>query len=252
MKEDFNNLYKINEKVLEFYHKQLQSSELALKYLAKRKINNDAIKEFKIGYSTDNNSLYEYLKEQEYTEDDILASKLVFKDEDGNIVDRFKNRIIFPIFNEQEQVVAFTGRTINNSTPKYITTSDNMIYTKAQNLYGINLAKKYSQEYLVLTEGSTDVITLNQYGIKNVVALLGTAMTDEQAQLIKKYTNNVIIVLDSDLPGKQASLRAKETLEKIDIQCRVITLNDAKDPDEYVKKYGIENFIGKLENDYRC
>lgn len=244
-----SKLYEVNEKVAEFYNEQLYKYTKALDYLKIRNINNNMIEEFEIGYASQDNSVYEYLKEKGYTEDVIYASGLIIKTEEGKIVDKFRNRIMFPIKNEDGQIVALGGRTIDaNNMSKYINTSDNLIYTKAKNLYGINIAKDHITEKLIIVEGYTDVISLNQIGIKNVVALLGVAITDEQIQLIKKYTNDVIVVLDSDMAGQCAAKKVDEKLNAEGIHTRVIFLEDAKDSSEYISKIEKNKFKELINN----
>ena len=238
-------LYKLNSSVAELYHKQLLNNTEALEYLKSRNVSNNTIEKLKLGYASKDISLYDYLIEQGYTEDDILASRLV-KDDKSNM---FTNRIIFPIINEKEQVVSFGSRVIDDSQPKYLNGAETYIYLKADNLYGISISKNYAQDGLILVEGYFDCITLYQSGIKNVVALLGTAITDEQIELIKKYTNKVTLILDSDLAGQQASIRAVEKIKKYDIKCFNVRLEKAKDVDEFINIYGIDEFKKLLQND---
>lgn len=237
-------LYELNEKVAEFYHKQLYT--VALEYLKSRNINNNTIIGLKIGYASDDNSLYSYLKEEGYTDDVILASGLCSKKEDDGFTDRYKNRIIFPIINEENKVVAFGARVLDDSKPKYINSPENIIYSKGRNLYGINIAKDYADKGLILVEGYMDLATMYQAGFKNVVALLGTAITDEQIELIKKYTNKVILIFDSDLAGQCATNRAIEKFKAYDIKYTNIKLEGAKDVDEFINKYDIDSLKNLL------
>lgn len=241
-------LYELNEKVAEFYHKQLYNYTVALDYLKLRNIDNNTTICLKIGYASDDNSLYSYLKEEGYTDDVILASGLCSKKEDDGFTDRYKNRIIFPIINEENKVIAFGGRVLDDSKPKYVNSPENIIYSKGRNLYGINIAKDYAQDGLILVEGYIDFVTFYQAGIKNVVSVLGTAIVTAQAELIKKYTNKVIIVFDSDMAGTAAVLRAGEIFRDLDIEIKVVELNEAKDPDEYIRKYGANKFKKLLNN----
>ena len=241
-------LYELNEKVVEFYHTQLYKYSNALEYVKSRNINNNTIIGLKIGYASGNNSLYSYLKEEGYTDDVILASGLCSQKEDDGFTDRYKNRIIFPIINEENKVVAFGGRVLDDSKPKYITSPENIIYSKGRNLYGINIAKDYAQDGLILVEGYIDFVTLYQAGIKNVVSALGTAIVTAKAELIKKYTNKVIFAFDGDMARKTVALRACEVLRDLDIEIKVVELNDAKDPDEYIRKYGANKFKKLLNN----
>ena len=240
-------LYEINEIVAEFYHKQLYNYNEALEYFKLRSINNNTIEDLKLGYASDDNSLYDYLKEKGYSNDIILAASLVSKNEDGNIFDRYRNRIIFPIINKTNKVVAFGARVLDDSKPKYINTPDNIIYSKARNLYGINIAKDYAQDGLILVEGYIDFVTMYQAGFKNVVALLGNATATAQAELIKKYTNKVILLLDSDMAGQCATERAIEKFKAYDIKYTNIKLEGAKDVDEFINKYGAKKIKETLK-----
>lgn len=243
-------LYKLNEKAMKLYHIILyRSYHTALSYLGKRNLKLGAINDLMIGYANNDYSLYDYLRAEGFNDNVILSSGLVVKDEEGNYIDRYQNRIIFPIKDVDSKLVAFGGRVIDNSTPKYINNADSEIYCKAENLYGINISKDYAQDGLIIVEGYFDFITLYQAGIKNVVALLGTAITDEQIELIKKYTNKVTLILDSDLAGQQASIRAVEKIKKYDIKCFNVRLEKAKDVDEFINIYGIDEFKKLLQND---
>ena len=240
-------LYEINEIVAEFYHKQLYNYNEALEYFKLRSINNNTIEDLKLGYASDDNSLYDYLKEKGYSNDIILAASLVSKNEDGNIFDRYRNRIIFPIINKTNKVVAFGARVLDDSKPKYISSLENLIYSKGRNLYGINIAKDYAQDGLILVEGYIDFVTMYQAGFKNVVALLGNATATAQAELIKKYTNKVILLLDSDMAGQCAAERAIEKFKAYDIKYTNIKLEGAKDVDEFINKYGAEKIKETLK-----
>lgn len=234
-------LYELNEKATEIYNRELYRSYTALAYFSKRHIKLNEIELFRLGYASGRYNIYEYLKCEGFSDDVIIASGLVKRQEDGSIVERYRNRIIFPIINEDNKVVAFGGRVIDdNIKPKYINSPETIIYSKGKNLYGIHRAKNYAEDGLILVEGYIDVIILNQVGIKNVVALLGTAITDEQIKIIKRYTNKVIIAFDSDLAGTKAALITQEKFKKYNIECLSIKLDNAKDVDEYINKYGTD------------
>ena len=234
--------YEINELATEYYHQKLLESKEAQEYLRKRKINNESIALFQIGYAPKENELYEYLLKKGYNEELIKNSSLIIED----TIDKFSNRIVFPNIDEKKRVTSFSARTINDNTkPKYINST---IHMKTQNLYGINLPKDCMEKYIVLVEGATDVITLNQAEIKNVVALLGTELTEEQCNLIKRITNTVIVALDNDLAGKNATKRIIKTLNKFDIKSKILNIEKAKDPDEYIKNFGINNFKELIDN----
>ena len=239
-------LYKLNNSVAELYRKQLFNNTNALEYLKSRNITDKTIEELNLGYASNDIVLYDYLFKQGYKKDAIFSYKLINKVDKSNI---FADRIIFPIKDVDSKVIAFGGRVIDNSTPKYINNADTEIYCKAENLYGIDIAKNYADNGIIIVEGYIDVISLNQAGIKNGVALLGTAITDEQIELIKKYTNKVTLILDSDLAGQQASIRAVEKIKMYDIKCFNVRLEKAKDVDEFINIYGIDEFKKLLQND---
>ena len=239
-------LYKLNNCVTEFYHKQLLDNTDALEYLKSRNINNKTIDELNLGYASKDISLYDYLVEYDYAKMAIFASKLVKKKDKSNT---FVDRIIFPIINEEGQVVSFGGRTINDDKPKYINGAETLIYSKDRNIYGINISKDYAQDGLIIVEGYFDYIALYQAGIKNVVALLGTAISDEQIELIKRYTNKVTLILNSDLAGQRASLKIGEKLKQYDIDYSNIKIKNAKDVDKFINKYGIDEFKKLLQKD---
>jgi len=231
--------YEINELATEYYHQKLLESKEAQEYLRKRKINNESIALFQIGYAPKENELYEYLLNKGYNDELIKNSSLIIED----TIDKFSNRIVFPNIDEKKRVISFSARTINdNIKPKYINSFDSTIHKKMQNFYGINIAKDYVEKYIILVEGATDVITLNQAGIKNVVALLGTELTEEQCHLIKRITNTVIVALDCDLAGKSATRRIIKILNKCGIKSKMLNVEKAKDPDEYIKNFEINNF----------
>lgn len=229
-------LYKINELATQFYQDKLAKSKEAREYLKQRYINAEIIKSFRLGYAPTGNSLYTYLLEQGYTTQEIIEIGLCTKSDDETYVDKFQNRIIFPILNVENKIVGFGARVLNNDKPKYINTADNDIFTKSKNLYGLNIAKDYAKDGIIIVEGYIDLIALQQAGIRNVVAILGTEFTDEQIKLINEYTNTVILALDTDLAGKQATARAIEKLEIFNMNYGVMDYTGAKDPDEYIRK----------------
>lgn len=238
-----NLLYDLNEKATEIYHRELYRSYTALAYFSKRHIKLNEIELFRLGYAGGRYNIYEYLKCEGFSDDVIIASGLVEKQEDGSIIDKFRNRIIFPIINEENKVAAFGCRVIDdNIKPKYINSPETMIYSKARNLYGMNIAKDYAENGIIIVEGYIDFITMYQAGFKNVVSILGTAITDEQIELIKKYTNKVILIFDSDMAGQCATQRAIEKFKAYDIKYTNIKLEGAKDVDEFINKYGADKF----------
>lgn len=242
-------VYEINKLVAMYYHETLYKPQAkpAQEYVKKRKLDNKALKKFCIGYAENANVLYKLLKEKGFTEEEILASDLVIK-KGNNYVDRFKNRLIFPIQDIRNRFIAFGGRVLDNSLPKYINSPENIVYSKARNLYGLNVAKNTKTRKLIIVEGYMDTVSLHQRGIDNVVASCGTALTEAQGRLLRKYAEKVIISYDSDSAGQAATLRGLEILNNLGCDIRILQMEGAKDPDEYVIKYGNGRFNGLVEN----
>ena len=242
-------VYEINKLVATYYHETLYKPQAkpAQEYVKKRKLDNKALKEFCIGYAENANVLYKLLKEKGFTEEEILASDLVIK-KGNNYVDRFKNRLIFPIQDIRNRFIAFGGRVLDNSLPKYINSPENIVYSKARNLYGLNVAKNSKTRQLIIVEGYMDTVSLHQRGIDNVVASCGTALTEAQGRLLRKYAEKVIISYDSDTAGQAATFRGLEILNNLGCDIRILQMEGAKDPDEYVIKYGNGRFNDLVEN----
>ena len=242
-------VYEINKLVATYYHETLYKPQAkpAQEYVKKRKLDNKALKEFCIGYAENANVLYKMLKEKGFTEEEILASDLVIK-KGNSYVDRFKNRLIFPIQDIRNRFIAFGGRVLDNSLPKYINSPENIVYSKARNLYGLNVAKNTKTRKLIIVEGYMDTVSLHQRGIDNVVASCGTALTEAQGRLLRKYAEKVIISYDSDTAGQAATLRGLEILNNLGCDIRILQMEGAKDPDEYVIKYGNGRFNDLVEN----
>lgn len=242
-------VYEINKLVATYYHETLYKPQAkpAQEYVKKRKLDNKALKEFCIGYAENANVLYKMLKEKGFTEEEILASDLVIK-KGNSYVDRFKNRLIFPIQDIRNRFIAFGGRVLDNSLPKYINSPENIVYSKARNLYGLNVAKNTKTRKLIIVEGYMDTVSLHQRGIDNVVASCGTALTEAQGRLLGKYAEKVIISYDSDSAGQAATLRGLEILNNLGCDIRILQMEGAKDPDEYVIKYGNGRFNDLVEN----
>lgn len=236
-------VYEINKEAAMFYHENLykQDAKLAQEYVKNRKLDNKALKAFTIGFASGNSDLYKYLKQKGFTDEEIIASDLVNKS--GNsFVDRFRNRLIFPIQDVRNRYIAFGGRVLDKSLPKYINSPENIVYSKARNLYGLNVAKNAKSDKLIIVEGYMDVVSLHQRGIENVVASCGTALTEAQGRLLRKYAEKVIISYDSDSAGQAATLRGLEILSNLGCDIRILQMEGAKDPDEYVIKYGNGKF----------
>lgn len=244
-------VYQINKISAQFFHENLYkpSAKLAQDYVKKRKLDNNTLKTFQIGFSTNFDELYQKLKQEGFKDEEILASSLVGKSAKGQFYDKFKTRLMFPIKDVQDRVIAFGGRVLDDSKPKYINSPENIVYSKGRNLFGLNIAKKSGKDKIIMVEGYMDAISLYQRGITNVVASLGTALTEGQGRLLRKYASQVIIGYDSDGAGQAATMRGMEILQNLGCDIRILQLDgDAKDPDEYVIKYGSGRFEKCVEN----
>jgi len=247
-----NRVYKINELAAKFYHENLYkpTSKIAQDYIKKRKLNNATLKSFLMGYaSNSSNELLRYLKEQGFTEDELLASCLIGKSDRG-YYDKFRNRLMIPIRDERGRFIAFGGRVLDDSKPKYINSPENIVYSKGRNLFGLNVAREGVHgplKRLLIVEGYMDAISLYQRGITNVVASLGTALTDSQGRLLRRNTEQVILGYDADGAGQQAIIRGMEILKSMDIDIRILQISGAKDPDEYVLKFGPEKMVKAMD-----
>ena len=239
-----DKVYKINEETAKFYHENLYkpTAKPAQEYVKTRKLNNATLKSFLIGYSGTYNELYNNLRQKGFTNEEILASSLVNKNDRGQYIDRFRNRLMIPIMDVRGKVIAFGGRVLDKSLPKYINSPENIVYSKGRNLFGLNVAKKGNLDKIVIVEGYMDAISLYQRGITNVVASLGTALTESQGRLLRKYAGQVIISYDSDGAGQAATMRGLEILKNLGCDVRILQMEGAKDPDEYVIKYGSGRF----------
>ena len=238
-------VYKVNEFTAKYYHENLYrpESKMAQEYIKKRKLSNETLKSFQIGFSGKFDELYQELKKQGFEDREILESGLVNKNERGQFIDRYRNRLMFPICDVRGRVIAFGGRVLDDSKPKYINSPENVVYSKGRHLYGLNVAKKYDiKKRLLIVEGYMDVISLHQRDIHNVVASLGTALTQQQGYLLRNNTEQIILSYDSDEAGQTAKVRAMEILQNMGCDIRVLQMEGAKDPDEYVVKYGNARF----------
>ena len=245
-KEDLKaKVYKVNEFTAKYYHENLYrpESKMAQEYIKKRKLSNETLKSFQIGFSGKFDELYQELKKQGFEDREILESGLVNKNERGQFIDRYRNRLMFPICDVRGRVIAFGGRVLDDSKPKYINSPENVVYSKGRHLFGLNVAKKYDiKKRLLIVEGYMDVISLHQRDIHNVVASLGTALTQQQGYLLRNNTEQIILSYDSDEAGQTAKVRAMEILQNMGCDIRVLQMEGAKDPDEYVIKYGNARF----------
>ena len=254
-----SKVYSVNEEAAKFFHENLykNTSKDAQEYVKKRKLDNNTLKAFMIGYAEDNNSLLEYLKQKGFKEEEMRASGLIGKSNDGRLYDKFRGRLMFPIQDVRGKVIAFGGRVLipederkkieetGKKMPKYINSPEDIVYSKGRNLFGLNVAKKANNgmmKRILVVEGYMDAISLYKCGITNVVASLGTALTDAQARLLRKNAEQVILGYDADGAGQNAIIRAMDILKNMGVDIRVLQISGAKDPDEFVVKYGSERF----------
>lgn len=244
-------LFKINVEAAKYYFSNLQKNKAAKDYFLRRGIKEETIRRFGLGYSLDDwHGLINYLRRKGYKNDLLIEAGLVSKSEkSGNMYDKFRNRVMFPVFNVRGKVIGFGGRVLDNSKPKYLNSPETKIFQKGINLYGLNFAvkNKLQEDYIIIVEGYMDLISLQQSGINNVVASLGTALTVNQARLLRRYVNKVIISYDADIAGQTATLRGLEILRNAGFDVRVLTVPEGKDPDEFVRNNGKEAFLGLIE-----
>ena len=248
-----NRIYDINRDSARFFHSHLMSDEgkWAREYLLKRGLSLFTIKHFGLGAAPDSwDALMNHLKAKGYTVEEMLAANVIGKSNRGNYYDRFKKRVMFPIINIRGNIIGFSGRAMpgeDKQGGKYVNTSDTPDYKKSANLFGMNYAKNHCEEQMILVEGNMDVISLHQAGFPNTVAALGTSFTEEQANLLARYTNEVVLTMDADAAGQKAIKRAAGILEKTGVKVKVITIPDGKDPDEFIKKNGPDRFRALIE-----
>ena len=240
-------IYEANREAARFFYSKLNSPEgkRGLDYLHNRCLSDRTIRTFGLGFAPDSwSSLSDYLiKEKGFKPSELIEANLAFKNKKGGLTDRFRNRVMFPIIDLRGNVVAFGGRIMTDEKPKYLNTSDTPAFKKSYNLFALNKAKNSKSDKIILCEGYMDVIAIHQAGFDFAVATLGTALTPEQARIIKKYTNNVIICYDADEAGQKATARAIEILRKENLNIQVLTVPDGKDPDEFIRKHGENGHI---------
>ncbi|QYR55484.1 DNA primase [Fusobacterium hwasookii] len=252
--ENYEKFYNIMEETHNFFMDKMfsQDSRGALEYLSNRGLDTDLIKEHQLGYASPKwSELYELLNSKGYSDEDLLALGLVKKSEEGRIYDAFRNRVIFPIFSPSGRIIAFGGRSLekDDSIPKYINSPDTPIFKKGKNIYGIERAVNIkNKNYSILMEGYMDVLSANIFGFDTSIAPLGTALTEEQAQLIKRYSSNILLSFDMDKAGISATERASFILKSQGFNIRVLQFEESKDPDEFLKKNGKEAFLKVVEN----
>lgn len=252
-------IYEANREAARFFYSKLISKEGAegLAYLRGRGLADSTIRHFGLGFAPDERfALANHLRGRGFSEAEMIAANLVFKTKSGRgVVDRFYNRVMFPIIDVRGNVIAFGGRIMSDQKPKYLNTSDTIVFNKSVNLFSLNNAKNSKSDELILCEGYMDVIALNQAGFTNAVATLGTALTPDQASLMKRYCKEVVICYDADEAGQKATARAIDILRRVGLTVKVISIPDGKDPDEFIRRHGdkghaaFQNLLDRSGND---
>ena len=245
-----SRLYEINKLAATYFYYQLKgdSGRLAREYLEKRELQQETINHFGLGYSNMmSDDLYRYLKDKGY-DDDILSQSGLFTYAKGKVYDKFFNRVMFPIMDINSKVIGFGGRVMGEGEPKYLNSPETKLFDKSRNLYGMHIARRTRKRSLIICEGYMDVISLHKSGFDQAVASLGTALTSGQASLMKKYADEVYITYDSDGAGRKAALRAIPILREVGLKTKVVNMQPYKDPDEFIKNLGAEEFQKRLDN----
>lgn len=243
-------LLEINKKAAKYYYCQLRSPQgsQGFHYLKGRGLSDEIMQKFGLGYADKyNNSLYQYLKKEGYSDDLLKDSGLFIYDERRGVTDKFWNRVMYPIMDVNSKVVGFGGRVMGDAKPKYLNSPETKIFDKSRNLYGLNIARSSRKKNLIICEGYMDVISMHQAGFNNAVASLGTALTSQQASLLKRYTDDVLIIYDMDEAGVRAALRAIPMLRTAGLRTKVVDLRPHKDPDEFIQALGTQAFEERLE-----
>lgn len=240
-------IYEMNLEAAKFFRACLfdpNYGKEGLDYLmGARELSRATITHFGLGYAPNSFSMLgDHLRKKGFSEDELMAGFLRKRNDSGNAFDLFRNRVIFPVIDTTGNIIAFGGRVMDDSKPKYLNSSDTPGFKKSRNLFALNFAKRVCAEEMILCEGYMDVIALHAAGFENAVATLGTALTEDQARIMAKYTKRVIISYDSDEAGQKAANRAMAMLGAVGLEVRVLVLEGAKDPDEYIKKYGADAF----------
>ena len=250
---DRNRFYAMNRDAARFFHANLHkdtpNAREALDYLLKkRRLSAATVTHFGLGYAPSEYGVFgDYMRSKGYTEEELISGFLCGRSEKGRLYDAFRNRVMFPIIDLTGNIIAFGGRVMDDSLPKYKNSSDTPIFKKSKNLFAMNFARTACAEQLILCEGYMDVIALHEAGFTNAVATLGTALTEEQARMMTRYTKKVIISYDMDEAGRRAADRAVRIFGDVGMEVKLLKLQDAKDPDEFIKKFGAEKFRHMLE-----
>ncbi|SFA79761.1 DNA primase [Acetitomaculum ruminis DSM 5522] len=246
-----DKLFEINKEAAGYFYVALRkgNDSSGMEYLSKRNLSEDTLKKFGLGFAPKNSKeLYNYLKSKSYSDEDLSKSGLFNHSETNGFYNKFWNRVIFPIMNVNNKVIGFGGRVMGQGEPKYLNSPETEIFDKSRNLYGLNIARTSRKNYFILCEGYMDVISLHQAGVDNALASLGTAFTSGQAELIKRYKKDVLISYDNDNAGIKATIRAISILRNAGLSPKVINLAPYKDPDEFIKGLGLEEFENRIQN----
>ena len=245
-----SRMLEVNREAARFFYAQLGTAQgkAATDYMAARRISPAVAKSFGLGFAPDSwSSLRDALRQKGYTDRELQEAGLIKAGRNGGFYDAFRNRLMFPVIDVRGNVIGFSGRILGDGEPKYLNSPETLVFNKSRNLFALNLAKKSKSGYIILSEGNIDVVALHQAGFDSAVASLGTSLTPEQARLISRYTNQVIIAYDSDNAGTKATQRAIGILEKRELKVKVLRMSGAKDPDEYIKLKGADAFRNLLE-----
>ncbi len=242
-------LFDINKDIMMFFYKNLLTDRKGQAYLKNRGLSSKIVNTFMLGYARDSwDDLYSYIRSKNYKEEDLEEIGLIKKSAKGNYYDKYRDRIIFPIINHFGKVIGFGGRAVSGQMPKYLNSPESSIFKKRYNLYGLNIYKRQKRKELILVEGYMDVIALNNHGLDIAVASLGTALTIDQAKLMKRYSDDIYICYDQDNAGVKATEKAIEIFHEIGVNPSVIVLDDGNDPDDFIKAKGKDAFEEKINN----
>lgn len=236
-----NKYYEINSLAAKYYFKNLLTSEFAQDYLEKRGLNKKILNKYFLGYAKNDNGLYNFLKDNGFAEEDMMNLGLI-GNSNGRYYDKFRDRLIFPIINNKNKVIGFGGRTLIDHNIKYLNSPESDIFIKGKNIYGVNVLNRNKRDKILLVEGYMDVIGLYNQGIDYAVATLGTALTEDQANMVNRYSKEIYIAYDGDSAGIKATLRAIDIFKNLDVQLGVLEFPNGMDPDEYIKEFGKEKF----------
>jgi DNA primase len=248
-----SRIYEINKEAGRFFIKCLQYEQdgvnPGLAFLRGRGLSDNTIRKYGLGYAPDSwNALRYHMNGLGYSDAELIDAFLIKQNEKGNVYDIFRNRVMFPVIDRTGKVIAFSGRRIDNEKDfKYVNTSNTPVFVKGDNIFSLNFAKNSKRKYMILCEGNMDAVMLNQAGFDNAVAALGTAFTPAQARLLRFYVDEVVLAYDSDAAGTPATVKAINLLSKEGVSARVLQMDGAKDPDEYIRRFGATSFEALIE-----